>query len=238
MNWFTEFNKMVSVSVCGCGGKTSLVNLLASEYRNKKVLITPTTKMRPLYDDDIQLCTTREMCISHAAQTGIQCMGILNSSTNKLEALNETDLAEVASQYDLVLMEADGSRGLPCKGWTKQDPVIPNFTTHTIGVVSIHALGLPATEANVYRLPEFLTLTGLHEQDPITLHALASMIDFKYGMFHRYQGQLIVCINQVESAQDRQHAELLKKLILEIYPYPIRIIIGSAKQNCFWETSQ
>ena len=104
------------IAVIGCGGKTSLIASLANEYRHKKVLVTPTTKMFPI--------------------EGIQCLGILNEASGKLEALKQEQLEAIIPQYDLVLLEADGSAGLPCKGWLADEPVVPAFCTHTIGVVT------------------------------------------------------------------------------------------------------
>ena len=188
------------VAVSGCGGKTSLINSFARESAgNMSVLITPTTKIRPERDDGVFLVKTREECLAHIPRRGIQCMGVLNAATGKLEALSPDDLSAIVPRYDLALMEADGSRGLPCKGWTERDPVIPGFATHTIGVVSIKAVGLCASEENIFRLGEFLRLTGMTKGESVTIRALALMIASPEGMFRRKSGTVSVMINQAES---------------------------------------
>ena len=217
------------VAVSGCGGKTSVINSFARESADSmSVLITPTTKIRPERSDGVYLATTREECLAHVPRRGIQCLGVLNAETGKLEALPPDDLSAIVPRYDLALMEADGSRGLPCKGWTDMDPVIPEFATHTIGVVSIKAVGLPASEDNVFRPGEFLKLTGMKRGEPITIRALALMIVSREGMFRKKSGAIAVVINQAESpASMEMSAELAEVIRGMDAPAPRKIFAGS-----------
>jgi probable selenium-dependent hydroxylase accessory protein YqeC len=224
------------VAVAGCGGKTSLINLIASENLDKKVLISPTTKILPLVSEEIALRVTRHDCLSHVPAAGIQCLGVLDAKGRKLRALPEGDLAAIANGYDLALMEADGSRGLPCKGWTERDPVIPEFTTHTIGVASIKAVGMRADDENVFRLGDFLAMTGLERGEAITARSLALMIASPHGMMRRGRGRQIVIINQAETAEEMSNAELLASLIRQSQGARFnKIIAGSVQQNAWRE---
>ena len=218
------------VAVSGCGGKTTLINSFARELaKSMSVLITPTTKIRPEPDDSFFLVTTREECLVQVPRLGIQCLGVLNTETGKLEALPSEDLAAIESRYDLLLMEADGSRGLPCKGWTERDPVIPEFTTHTIGVVSIKAAGICASDDNIFRMDEFLKLTGLAKGESVTVRALALMTASPDGMFRRKSGAVAVMINQAESPRSMELAAELAEEIRGISaPAPLKIFAGDA----------
>jgi probable selenium-dependent hydroxylase accessory protein YqeC len=215
---FSLFTCGSVVAVVGCGGKTSLIELLADRLRDRKVLISTTTKMFPLESQgfnanqtanmpsvhskmkDIVLCETLEQCERHEVRTGIQCMGILNNANGKLEALPEAFLSEIKTRYDIVLLEADGSRGLPCKGWLANEPVIPPYCTHTLGLITMNALGKPAGENTVHRLPEFFALTGVGEGQAITAAALEAMVCAPNGMFKNSVGQRYVIVNQAEDA--------------------------------------
>jgi len=188
------------IAVVGCGGKTSLIEKIAAECKGLKVLITPTTKiLRPEHRGTVLLCSTEEPsprvcgsieeCISHTPQVGVQYFGQYNEKTGKLEALPMNVLEELVPKYDIVLMEADGSRGLPLKGWRENEPVIPDFTTHTVGVVNLDVLGKPANEALVFNLPTFLSLTGLKENEPVTMQAIEKMLNSPNGMFKNSKGQ-------------------------------------------------
>jgi len=171
------------IAVIGCGGKTSFVESQAAKLRKYKVLVSPTTKILPMKTNGVLLRDTLRQCVEHQPQTGVQCLGVLNAESGKLEALPEAVLADMATRYDIALLEADGSRGLPCKGWKDDEPVIPRYCTHTVGFVTMKPLGKPATQSIVHNLPEFLSLTGLREGDPITQDALVAMVCAPGGMF-------------------------------------------------------
>lgn len=201
------------VSVVGCGGKTSLIELIARSNMDKKVLISPTTKIFPMIADDVAQCYTAEESIRHVPHQGIQCLGQMNERTGKLEALPEQVLAELVQQYDIALLEADGSRSLPFKGWLDNEPVIPEYSTHTIGVVTLKALGLPATEKNVHNLSEFLSLTGLKHGDTITEQAVESMICSSKGMFKNAVGEKYLAITHFESEAELERANVFCELL-------------------------
>ncbi len=209
------------VAVVGCGGKTSFIERVATSFRgkrDKKILISPTTKMYPLNVE------------------GVDCLGVLNSATGKLEALPEDHLADLTSRYDMTLLEADGSQGLPLKGWREDEPVVPRYCTHTIGIVTINALGRPATRDVVFRMPEFLSLTGLHEGEIVTAEAQEAMVCAPYGMFKNGVGRLFLFLNQVEDEQTFRLAQGFLANIKKKDPGRFaRLLYGSVHQDVCWE---
>jgi probable selenium-dependent hydroxylase accessory protein YqeC len=220
------------VAVVGCGGKTTFIESLARECRHKKALITPTAKIGPRGENVDILRVTLEDCLAHEPINGIQCLGILNEATGKLESLPEKILEDMIRHYDVVLMEADGSRVLPCKGWQDGEPVVPPYCTHTAGIVTLNALGKPADEDSVLRLPEFLQLTGLCRGDGITLEALTAMACARDGMFRNAVGRQSLFVNQVE---DEAAAAVAEKWLADIQKaHPRRfdcLAYGSARAN-------
>jgi len=224
------------IAVVGCGGKTSLIELIATEKISKctsaKVLISPTTKILPMTLNNTTLGDTQKSCNEHEAKPGIQCLGIKNKKSGKLEALPEKILADIVLKYDIALLEADGSRQLQCKGWLENEPVIPQYCTHTLGVLTINPIGKPTTKKTVHNLPEFLTLTGLHENDIITEKALEKMVTCSQGMFKNSVGDMYLIINQVEAESDSQKAEAFLKSIKAKYPNRFKnMIYGSIRGN-------
>ena len=204
------------IAVIGCGGKTTFIYSLANEFRHKKVLITTTTKIYPAAGNDIVLCSTEQDCLKHKPVNGIQCLGILNEASGKLEALRRDLLHEIIRYYDLVLIEADGSKTLPCKGWLPDEPVIPPYCTHIVGIVSLAALGKPADENTVHRLPEFLKLTGLRRGKIITIQALIDMATANNVMFRNTPdtiGKKSIFVNHVE---DETNITAAKELLAGI----------------------
>jgi len=231
---FLEITYGSIVSVIGCGGKTSLINLIARCNADKKVLISPTTKMFPLQAEDITQCYTVEECGLHIPHIGVQIFGQLNKKAGKLKALPEEILKELIQQYDIVLLEADGSRSLPFKGWLDNEPVVPNYTTHTVGVVALNAIGVPATEENVHNLSEFLSLTGLIKGDTITDQAVESMVCSPQGMFKNAVGEKYLVIPNIESEAEHQVARAFCELLKENHPKLFKCTVYGSSINNIW----
>ena len=206
------------VAVVGCGGKTSLIKRLAADLQSEKVLISPTTKMFP---------------------PGVQnadCRGIYNHRTGKLEALPPDELAGLVPNYGVVPLEADGSRSLPCKGWLENEPAVPGYCTHTIGVVTMNALGKQASGAAVHNLPQFLALTGLCEGEPITMNALKDMVCAPQGMFKNSVGQRFLIVNQVEVSETERAARDFLSAIKAGHPgFFAGMLLGSIYQDTWQE---
>lgn len=208
------------ISVVGCGGKTTFIEQLAEEYKHKKVLITPTTKIK--IPENSFIYKTIEECENHKAINGIQYFGIIEKT--KLKSLPLEFLEKIISDYDLVLMEADGSAGLPAKGWNETEPVIPNFSTHTIGIITLDALGKIADETTVLRLNEFEALTQIKKGQKITIKAIQKMISSN-GMFKSSVGNKSLFVNKINQT------EITK---LEQLKSDMQMAYGNALENS-WE---
>lgn len=126
------------VCITGAGGKTTLMQLLAQEYKRlgKSVLMTTTTKVQsPLHyawkadyiftsRTELETCEIKEPCVVLYAEP--------NENPEKLQSPGEDILEQVKERFDVVLCEADGNRQMPIKVHTDRDPVVPNFATYTI----------------------------------------------------------------------------------------------------------
>lgn len=223
-------------AVIGCGGKTAFIELMARSLSDKKVLVTPTTKIFPMRKDNVILCETLQQCEQHKPGPGIQCLGLLNATSGKLEALPEHTLSGMIPRYDITLMEADGSRGLPCKGYLANEPVIPRFCTHTIGIVTMNALGKAAAHAVVHRLPEFLALTGLREGEAITAQTLEAMVCAPGGMFKNAAGQQFLLVNQTEDDASAHAALSFLQTIKTKFPQRFaKLLYGSVRHDAWQE---
>ena len=231
-----EISTGSAVAVVGCGGKTSLIELIATLNSDKKVLVSTTTKTFPMISDGVILCDTLESSTRHKPQIGIQYLGQFNERNGKLEALPESILADLARHYDIVLMEADGSRWLPCKGWYDDEPVVPSYSTHTVGVVTMDALGKPATKDIVHHLPEFLSLTGLCEGEIITEQVLVDMVCLPGGMFKANAGQQYLLVNRAEDKTTIHAAKSFLQKVKTKYPDRFRrLVYGSVHRNVWCE---
>ena len=87
----------------------------------------------------------------------------------------DCSMEELASVADMVLVEADGSKGLPIKAHAPHEPVIPQGTKRTVLVAGASGIGKPVREA-VHRWERFCVFTGLGPEDLVTEEALARLV--------------------------------------------------------------
>lgn len=202
------------VTVVGSGGKTALIELLARQLTQggRKTLAGPTTKMRPL-----------------PPIPGVTMTGRLNRESGKLESLPLPELERAIRDYDLVLLEGDGSRGLPLKGWAPHEPVIPRFTLFTVGILPVWPLGKILSEELVHRLPLFCALTGAKPGEALRADHLAALVNGRAGqrsLFSEAQGEKILFISQIED--DAAHLKA-RELAALLAPGLAAVIAGSAR---------
>ncbi len=143
-NSLEKTNRKKIIAVVGAGGKTTLVKQLAKEYTalGNKVFVTTSTHMlieeQTLLSDDAQEIIQKleqERCIMAGVKDG-----------EKFKGLSLETYEKVCEKADVVLVEADGSKHLPIKFPSNNEPVIYENVTDIIVVCGLHALGQPAKE--------------------------------------------------------------------------------------------
>ncbi|MDL2254020.1 putative selenium-dependent hydroxylase accessory protein YqeC [Ruminococcaceae bacterium OttesenSCG-928-I18] len=229
------FKRGERTAVVGSGGKTTLLWLLAQTHRDKKVLVTTTTQMSPPQSERIDRVLDGEELAGEEAITGVTFAADTNAAGKKVSP-GLDQLERAAPRYDLVLYEADGSRNLPLKGWAEYEPVVPPFTSCTIGVIPLWPLGRRADESIIHRFPLFCRLTGISPGETITARHLVKVIcggsGADKGLFEKALGQKTLFFSQIESPDDWQNVQTVMSLLPKNGgEQTMRIIAGSAKQN-------
>lgn len=217
------------VSIIGAGGKTSLLFSLAEEARTlkKNVLITTTTKMwqpQKHQYDLIDLSGDYLFRINEMHKGTICVGGVVADNPQKITAGDLKRLELVATDFDLVLIEADGAAGKSLKAWQASEPVVPHFTTHTIGVVDMSCVGLEIDSSNIHRLKIYRRIIE-PKHEVVTLNQLQRLINHKDGMFHSAWGKKMIYLNKMESAEDFQNGHLLKESLGSL------LVVGGSVQN-------
>jgi probable selenium-dependent hydroxylase accessory protein YqeC len=248
-------NGKAALTVIGTGGKTSLIWLLASRLAQlpaalpaggkRRILVTPATKMRiPAAEAFDRYCNGAPT----AALPGVTLAGSWNAQSGKLESLAPPELERIAAEYDLVLIEGDGSRELPLKGWAEHEPVVPPCTTATVGIIPLGPLGQKASPDIIHRFPLFCALSGVRPGEPIQAAHLAAAISGwrQHGtqaplrsLLSAARGTRILFFNQVEDeaacAALREVVSLLPQAFCSSLDY---LIAGSVKHNALvWSAS-
>lgn len=218
------------ISLVGSGGKTSLLHLLAEQLPAKKILLSTTTKMG--YPDPGGYDHFYQADFEGLGQAeGITMAGLVteHDGRKKISQPQGTAFSQSFSRFEYVLLEADGSKRLPLKGWADFEPVILPETTTTIGLLPLAVLGQSITAETVYRLPLFLQQTETQLGEPITLSVLQQVIESSTGLFKNAKGKKILLLNQVESPQMWEAARTLAGKLTKTTVD--QIVAGSIQQN-------
>jgi molybdenum cofactor cytidylyltransferase len=164
------------VTFTGAGGKTSSMLRLAAELvsAGRRVVVTTTAKVG---SDQIpvpvagrampHLIAARAGDIAVAVSEALrrsQVVAVTGEATEDGSKWNGVDPDAVravaaARGVDVVLVEGDGSRGLPLKAPADYEPVVPDCTTLHVPVAGALALGQPVDADHVHR-PELIARFG------------------------------------------------------------------------------
>ena len=207
------------ISVIGSGGKTSLIKYLSKSYPHETILISTTTK----------ILMPREGEYGTAVVAGDK---VTTDSVEKLQMPKNPNFLKSFGNFDKVFLEADGSKGLPLKAWTDNEPVVLPETTITIAVIPITALGKAADETNIQRLPLWLNLCDSKKGTLISEEILVKMITKENGLLQKAKGKTILFFNQVENKEQLESTKKILELLPENNKKKIsKIIAGSVAKG-------
>lgn len=222
------------VSIVGAGGKTTLMYSLAEELRGEgRVIVTTTTKIfmpeRGQYD---HIIIGQDGYKQFDKGNGVYVHGKAVSNGNKVIGLDENILEGEIPFFDYILIEADGSKRKPIKGWNDTEPVVISKTKKTIGVLNIEVIGKEINEDNVHRVEKFMDITNSKKNELITVEHLTSLIFHRRGLFKDSKGERVLFINKVEGQEAVMSAHrLLECITKNSGQYIDKIIIGSLKRK-------
>ena len=175
------------VAFVGAGGKTEAIFALAAEAKTRglSVVVSTTTAMRdPRLEAERGIDGFLErLPEARLPSASLNFLGLERGEGAKIHGPEAEHFEELHPLCDLILVEADGSHRLPLKAPADHEPVIPPTSDIVVACIGIDALGKPADEKTIHRLPEFLEVTGLEKGRPVDLEALAALVIDPRGAF-------------------------------------------------------
>lgn len=191
-------------ALIGGGGKTTAMYLLARELAAKgTVICAATTHIRPPAHLPVLRGDREEEVSAALAANRCVCLGI-PAPEGKLTAPG-LPVETLAGLADYVLVEADGSRGLPVKAHLPHEPAIPAGAGRTVLLAGASGLGRPVREA-VHRWERFCALTGAPPDAPVAAETLAALVEAE-GLGG------VIFINQAESRAAMAQARRLAAMV-------------------------
>ena len=202
-------------AVIGGGGKTTLLRTLGEELARSgaRVILATTTKFLPF--PGIETVPGGEREITEAlGRAPLVCAAAPWGESGKLAA-SPVPMVRLTALADYVLVEADGSAGLPLKAHAPHEPVIPAEAARTILVVGASGFGRPIREA-AHRPERYAQLAECDIETAVTPEIAARVLRAE-GL-----GDLVL-VNQAETPEAREMArKLAENLPLPVYAGSLR----------------
>lgn len=208
-------NKKRLVCLVGSGGKTTLMYFIAEEAARlgKRVVVATTTHIvRPdcffaADMDEIKALWDQ----GHYAVTGLSD----TEATNKIIEMPKQLYESLKQEADLILLEADGSKGYPCKVPAAHEPVIAAECDLVIGVMGMTALGRPLKEC-CFRYETEGTWLGAGAEGILTEQIAADILSSEKGTAKAVDGrEYIVVLNQCDDEKLLQRAQNISAALYE-----------------------
>lgn len=135
-------DKLPRIAAVGAGGKTTVLKLLAEEYRSSclPVVLTTTTHMKREESSCFLENPSFEEIAGLLRRRGFVFAGS-SAGEGKIGSLPGEILRKVFELPCPVLLEADGAKGLPVKAPAEHEPVLPVQTTCVLSVYGLDAVG-------------------------------------------------------------------------------------------------
>lgn len=204
----------LTVALVGGGGKTTMLWTLARQAREAgaSVIVTTSTHMRPLTALPVIEGSAEADIAEELAQRGIVQVGFLTKE-GKLEG-SPASLQFCRSIADVILVEADGSRGLPLKVPASHEPQIPLESNGVIVLAGIDSLGVPLSQI-CHRASLAAALLNCSVETPVSKAMMATLLTHREGGRKGVpaQAEFRVVINKKDL--NLQAAEQLVQLLIQ-----------------------
>ena len=207
------------VSLVGGGGKTTLLYAMAALCARKgwKTLATTTTHiLQPT--GGVWAQTDAEL----RALWERGRFGVVGTAApdGKLTVPPQKSLARWMAQADIVLIEADGAKRMPCKAPAAHEPVLLPQSDLVLAVAGASALGKPLKDV-CFRAELAAALLGVPEDASLTPALLAKLLASEAGGRKAVGSRpFTAVINQVDTDACRQLAGQTARLLTDRYGVP------------------
>ncbi len=155
---------------------------------------------------------------------------------DKLVGLPVEHLGELLSRltWDLVVVEADGSRGRSIKGHRLGEPVLPLCASHCVIVLGADGLDTPVNDDHCHRPEVIVDLLGIAWGHPITPRHFVDLLMHPRGLLSKIPGDMhvVVYVNKVPIGREHDSANQLAREILDRCSQRIpRVAVGDNRQG-------
>lgn len=218
------------ICLAGAGGKTTLLYKLCDELRTKYEKIsafTTTHILRPQESDRLACIFDDDICFAQAQfENGKIVIAGTAAEDNKITMPSDKILQFLLSVSNAVVAEADGSRNLPIKFPSPEEPCLLEDMTCLFVVGGLACLGQPLS-AVCHRWPLAMAGCGFSGQNTaVTEEMMAQILYTGYGKY-----KPVYILNQADDEDTVKKALIVKGILEEKGG---RCVITSLQNNIIW----
>lgn len=238
--------KREHLAVVGAGGKTSLLLALVAGLRDKKVVISTTTRMLHAEARSIgkPIISLQEPGWKNRLREGLNrenqvvLIGEVMAS-DKVKGISPSlaDAIYREQRTGSLLLEADGAAGRSIKAPAEKEPVIPSSVTTVVAILGLDAVGQPFNRERVFREKEFRDITGIEPGEKLVPERLWPLFINPQGLFKGTpsSAKKTAFLNRLDLLADQGRAFVLADLIMDKNAGLIdRVVIGSVKEGVYY----
>lgn len=185
-----DISKGDIVSFVGGGGKTTIIKELADELTPLySVAITTTTHIYPIsgvttvFEGD-KVPDENPIVFARDIDSNGKLVGILPEDVMRIKR-------------DVILIEADGSKGRSLKTPAEWEPMVPNVTTITCVVIGLDILGKSLNGEYVHRADRVCKLTGYKLNSEIDANLISTLLTDR-GLLKGVRGKAFIILNNTD----------------------------------------
>lgn len=218
----------VCLALVGAGGKTSAMFRLARAY-SEPVFVAASAHLSVEQTYLAERCYVIERVedlpvFEGGIPAGISLFcGSEIPEKHRVRGLDPISLERLRdlSGYHAVplLIEADGSRGLPLKAPAEHEPPIPPFVQTVVVCSGMSGLGQPLDEAHVFRPEIFAAIGGMETGQAVDETALARVLRSPEGGLKNVPAttRRMALLNQADTPELVERAARLARMLLPVY---------------------
>lgn len=223
---FEKRKKAPIISVIGAGGKTTIINKIASFYEQegRKAIITTTTHMERQNNWKNSYTNSTNEIADLLKETNIIMAGT-PCEENKVKMLKKSVLSELVSWDIPLLIEADGAKHMPLKVPREKEPVIIPETTVVIAVVGLDALDKPIEEC-CFCAERAARLLNCSVEKKLTCNDVCKLLLSPYGLKKGVADNMQYCVvlNKKDRLEYLESGYLIRDMLKDLGQSDVYII--------------
>ncbi|HHX67257.1 MAG: selenium cofactor biosynthesis protein YqeC [Miniphocaeibacter sp.] len=228
-----DLHKGDILSIVGSGGKTTTMFRLAEELKGNRVLLTTSTKILKEYGDSFitidDIADIKEELGKNIYLTG------KDFTEHKFSGISNSDLNRVKNYFDYIIIEADGSKNLPLKGWRDFEPVILDSSNKTLGIIPIDIYGEELEKIEIFQKDLFFNIVGKNKKI-FDIECIYKIISSPVGLFKNSSKEKFVLFNKCDS---RKQVNIFNKIVEDLknvytIDSSIKFICGSSLKGRYY----